>query len=146
MQRRPSPRWQGSTLIEFALILPFMLIMIAVTTEFGRAYNQYDTLAKSVREAARYLSVRAPGVDVDKAKNIVVYGNPAGTGSPVVLGLSLSNVPAPTWSTAGSYPTFNTVTVSVTGYSFVPLVGNVFGLPLNTITYGPIRATMRSPG
>lgn len=138
-------RQQGVALVEFALILPLLFIMMLITTELGRAYYQYDTLTKSVREAARYLSVRAPGVDVDKARNIVVYGNPDGTGLPVAIGLSLSHVPNPIWGMVGSYPTLNTVTVSVTGYTFVPLIGNVFGLAFDNITFSPIRATMRSP-
>jgi Flp pilus assembly protein TadG len=138
-------RQQGVALVEFALLLPFMLTMTFMVTEIGRAYYQYNTLAKSVREAARYLSVRAPNVDVNKARNIVVYGNPNGTGKPLALGLSLSNVPDPTWGTTGAYPALNTVTISVTGYRYVPLVSNVFGRAFNTITFGPIQATMRSP-
>lgn len=138
-------RQQGVALVEFALLLPFMTTMIFMVTEIGRAYYQYNTIAKSVREAARYLSVRAPNVDVDKARNIVVYGNPNGTGKPLALGLSLSNVPVPTWGTTGAYPALNTVTIGVQGYRYVPLVGNVFGRTFNTITFGPIQATMRSP-
>jgi Flp pilus assembly protein TadG len=138
-------RQRGVALIEFALLLPFMLTLIYMVTEIGRAYYQYNTIAKSVREAVRYLSVRAPNVDVDKARNIVVYGNPNGTGKPLALGLSLSNVPVPTWGTTGTYPALNTVTISVTGYRYVPLMGNVFGMRLNTLTFGPIQATMRSP-
>lgn len=138
-------RQRGVALVEFALLLPFMLMLTFTVTEIGRAYYQYNTIAKSVREAARFLSVRAQNVDVDKARNIVVYGNPSGTGAPLALGLSLSNVPAPTWGSTGSYPTLNTVTVSVTGYQFVSLAANVFGLPLGTINFGDIRATMRSP-
>jgi Flp pilus assembly protein TadG len=138
-------RQQGVALVEFALLLPFMTAMIFMVTEIGRAYYQYNTIAKSVREAARYLSVRAPNVDVDKARNIVVYGNPNGTGKPLALGLSLSNVPVPTWGTTGTYPALSTVTISVSGYRYVPLAGNVFGIAFNTITFGPIQATMRSP-
>jgi Flp pilus assembly protein TadG len=138
-------RQQGVALIEFALLMPFMLVLTFTVTEIGRAYYQYNTIAKSVREAARYLSVRAPNVDVDRARNIVVYGNPSGTGAPLALGLSLSNVQAPTWGTAGSYPALSTVTISVTGYRYVPLVSNVFGVAFNTLTFGPIQATMRSP-
>jgi Flp pilus assembly protein TadG len=145
MNRRRNPSQQGVALVEFALVLPLLLVMTCVTTEFGRAYYQYDTLTKSVREAARYLSVRAPGVDVDKARNIVVFGNPDGTGDPMAPGLSLANVPTPSWGTAGSYPALNTVTVSVTGFTFVPLAGNVFGMSLNNIVFGTIQATMRSP-
>lgn len=136
---------QGSALVELALILPFMVTIVFAITEFGRAYYEYNTVAKSVREAARYLSVRLPGVDVAKAKNIVVYGNPAGLGSPVARGLSLSNVPDPTWKVEGSLPTVATVTIMVTGYTFRPMVGGVFGMPLNAIVFGTIQATMRSP-
>jgi len=138
-------RQQGSALVEFALLLPFMLVLTFTVTEIGRAYYQYNTIAKSVREAARYLSVRAPNVDVDKARNIVVYGNPNGTGTALARGLNLSYVPSPTWSTTGSYPAMNTVTISVTGYKYVPLVSSVFGLAFQTLTFGPIQATMRSP-
>lgn len=145
MRRQRRQRQTGAALVEFALVLPMLLVMICITTEFGRAYYQYDTIAKSVREAARYLSVRATGIDEDKAKNIIVYGNPDGTGSPVFPGLTLANVSTPTHATTGSYPTVNTVTITVTGYTFVPMVSSVFGFALKNITFGPIHATMRSP-
>ena len=103
-------RERGVALTEFALTLPMLLMIMLPILEFGRAYYQYNTIAKSVRQAARYLSVRSPGIDTDKARNIVVYGNPAGSGTPLVPGLSLSNVPAPTYCTTGSYPVLNTVT------------------------------------
>ena len=138
-------REKGVALTEFALALPMLLMLMLPILEFGRAYYQYNTIAKSVRQAARYLSVRSPGVDADKARNIVVYGNPAGTGTPLVPGLSLSNVPTPTWGTTGSYPVLNTVTVSVTGYTFVPLVKGVSWIAFDGITYGSIQATLRSP-
>jgi Flp pilus assembly protein TadG len=138
-------REQGGAIVEFVLVMPLMLILIFITTEFGRAYYQYNTLAKNVREAARYLSVRAPNVNVAQAKNIIVYGNPAGSGSPVMPRLSLSNVPNPTYATIGTLPVLTTVTVTVTGYTFQPMVTSVFGFPLNAFTFSPIRATMRSP-
>jgi hypothetical protein len=132
-------------MVEFAMILPMLLILTFTVTELGRAFYQYNVLAKSVREAARYLSVRSAGVDVDKAKNIIVYGKPSGGSVPVVPGLSLSNVPDPVWSSTGAFPLINTVTVSVTGYQFTPLAASVFGLGFNNIVFSPIRATMRSP-
>ena len=138
-------RERGVALTEFALALPLLLMIMLPIVEFGRACYQYDMLAKSVREAVRYLSVRSPGVDVDKAKNIVVYGKPAGTGAPLAPGLSLANVPDPVWRTAGSYPVLNTVTVTVTGYTFVPLVKGVSWIAFDDIVLGPIQATMRSP-
>jgi Flp pilus assembly protein TadG len=136
---------RGVALIELALVLPMLIVLTALTTEFGRALHQYNTITKSVRDAARYLSMRSPGTGIAQARNLVVYGNTAGTGTPLALGLTLANVPDPTWATAGSVPTINTVTVSVTGYTFNSIFPSVFGLNLGNITYSPIRATMRSP-
>lgn len=138
-------RERGVALTEFALALPMLLMLMLPILEFGRAYYQYNTIAKSVRQAARYLSMRSPGVDVDKARNIVVYGNTAGTGTPLVPGLSLSNVPTPTYGTTGTYPTLNTVTVTVTGFTFVPLVKGVSWIAFDGMTFGSIQATLRSP-
>lgn len=136
---------QGSALVEFALVLPFLLILSFVITELGRAYYQYNTLAKSVRESVRFLSVRSPNVDVGLAKNIIVYGNPSGTGTVQLPGLSLANVADPSWKSVGTYPTFNTVTIVVSNFSYIPMVSSVFGVNLPTITFSPIQATMRSP-
>lgn len=135
----------GVALVEFALILPLLLLLTFITTEFGRAVYQYNTLTKSVRNAVRYLSVQAPGTKLTEARNLVVYGNTGGTGSPLVIGLALSNVPTPTWQTAGTVPVINTVRVRITGYVFRPLVTSAFGVSFRNLTYNDITATMRSP-
>ncbi len=73
-------RQSGVALVEFALVLPLLLLMTFVVTEYSRALYQYNTLTKSVRDAARYLSMQDPGTRIAQAKNLVVYGNPAGSG------------------------------------------------------------------
>jgi hypothetical protein len=140
-------RQRGTAIVEFALILPLLLVLTFTVTELGRAFYQYNVLAKSVREAARYLSTRTPSAsaEIAKAKNIIVYGSPNGSVNAVVPGLSLSNVPDPVWGSSGAFPAINTVTVSVTGYRFIPLAASVFGIRFDNITFSPIRATMRSP-
>jgi Flp pilus assembly protein TadG len=137
---------RGVAMIELALALPFLLVMTFIATEFGRAIYQYDTLAKSVRDAARYLSAQTPGDSnaITAGKNLVVYGNTAGTGNPLALGLTTANVPNPTWQLSGTLPVINTVTVQVTNYSFQSLMGSAFGLPFGTVNFSPIQATMRS--
>lgn len=133
--------------MEFALILPLLLILTFVTTEYSRALFQYNILTKSVRDAARYLSVYNPG-DATKfpiAKNLVVYGNPAGTGSPLVIGLTTTLVPNPVWQTAGTAPVINTVTIRVTGYVFRPLFASAFNVNFGNLAYADISATMRAP-
>ena len=136
---------KGVALVEFALVSPLLLIMTFVVTEYSRAMFQYNTLTKSVRDAARFLSTQSPGAGMTQAKNLVVYGNPAGTGAPLAIGLTLSQVPDPVWAFAGAAPVINTVTIRITGYTFTPLFGSVFGLNFGNITYADITATMRAP-
>ena len=56
-------------------MVPFLAIMLAGVTEFGRFFQTYTTMAKSTRSAARYLS-NHPFNDTEKAKarNLVVCG------------------------------------------------------------------------
>lgn len=136
---------KGAAITEFALVLPFLLILTFITTEFGRALYEYNTLTKAVRSAARYLSVRSPQSNITQAKNLVVYGNTTGNGNPLIAGLTVSNVPDPVWSSSGSFPVVNTVTVSVTNYGFKSIVPGAFGFGFGNLTFSPIRATMRSP-
>ncbi len=144
---------KGVAIVEFALVLPFLLLLTFLTTEFGRAVWEYNTLAKSVRDAARYLSTRTPSnpVDMASARNLLVYGNPAGTGNPLLPGLSLANVTPNaghpdccTWQIAGTSPVINTVTVRIHDYTFNSIFTSVLGLPFGPVTFSEITATMRS--
>lgn len=137
---------RGVALVEFTLMLPMLLLLTVIATEFGRAMYQYNTLAKSVRDASRYLSMQLPDTRITEARNLVVYGNTAGTGPPLVFGLSTSHVPDPTWQTQGSNPVITTVTIQVSGYTFQPMFSSVLGVPFfsgGVITFSDIRATMR---
>ena len=137
-------RQKGVAIVEFALILPFLLLLTFITTEFGRAVWEYNTLTKSVRDAARYLSIQTPGTHIAEARNLMVYGNLQGSGTPLALGLSTLNVPNPTWQTAGTNPVINTVTVRISGYTFNSMFTTVLGVPFGAFTFSDITATMRS--
>lgn len=139
------PRQRGVAIVEFALVLPMLLLLSAITTEFGRAMYQYNTLTKTVRDGARYLSMRAPNTSITETRNLIVYGNTAGTGTPLAPGLTTANVPTPVWQSTGANPVINTVTVQINGYTFQSMFATVFGLPFGSITYANITATMRSP-
>ncbi|RST52296.1 TadE/TadG family type IV pilus assembly protein [Variovorax sp. MHTC-1] len=140
----------GVALVELALIIPLLLLLTFITTEFGRAMFEYNVVTKSTRDAVRYLSVQTPGTHIAEARNLMVYGNLAGTGTPLARGLSLANVPAAsccTWQTAGTNPVINTVTVRISGYTFrslfISVFGVVFGDANGDIVFSDITATMR---
>jgi Flp pilus assembly protein TadG len=47
-------RRRGAVIVEFALIMPFMLLIVVGIIDFSRAYAQLNTINASLREAARY--------------------------------------------------------------------------------------------
>jgi len=84
---------RGVQLVELAIVLPLFMILFAATAEFGRYFYEYTTLSKAARVGARYLvTQKVDCVQADLARNLVVYGNTAGTGSPILPGLLTSNV------------------------------------------------------
>lgn len=80
----PAKARRGAAIVEFALILPLMLLLLAGIFEFGRAFWYYDALVKATRDAAREMSV-APlasvGTTTGRAKDDVVTAA-AGAGVP----------------------------------------------------------------
>jgi len=101
--RRNSKTWQrGAVLVEMALVTPILLAMMLLTAELARAFIDHNTLTKAVRNGARYVAANAyqgtTGVVTVGAalsaetRNLVVYGNTAGLGTPVLAGLSAADI------------------------------------------------------
>lgn len=58
LQRRPRSRGRnGSVIVEFALIVPFLFIIVFGVIDFSRAYSQLNAMNAGLREGARYASV-----------------------------------------------------------------------------------------
>ena len=93
---------RGIAMVEFAIAVPVLLLLMLVSAEAGRWLYQYNTLHKAVRDGVRYVADVAitgtTGVtDITTAKrdatrNVVVYGNPGGTGNPVLPGLTTGQI------------------------------------------------------
>lgn len=153
-------RQEGSTLVEFAIgASVFLLVMFAVI-EFGRALWIHNALADAARRAARY-AVNQPttipagtpfngtnaGLSFAAIRNVGVYGNPAGTGAPMVNNLTVDNLDV-TYSNFGVGQ--GSVTVSVTNYQHqfvVPIIGtsiamNGYQTTLTGESAGAVPATV----
>jgi Flp pilus assembly protein TadG len=135
--RRPKDA-RGIATVELAIALPVVLLLLTATVEVGRLLSQYDTLTKSVRDAARYLAANAlqgtTGVvnitpQVQSATtNLAVTGNANGTGGSLLPGLVSANV---TVTNLGA----GYVSVSA-AYTYQPILGAT----LPTFGYGPATA------
>ena len=52
---------RGQSLVEFALVLPMLLVVMLMITEFGRALYQYNVLSQAARAGARVAAVSGSG-------------------------------------------------------------------------------------
>lgn len=82
----------GAALAETIVVLPVMVIFLAGILEFGALLYTKLQVETGLREAARYMArCHATGTCSETtARNLAVYGNPQGTGSPRALGWSSS--------------------------------------------------------
>ncbi len=121
---------RGAQLAELAIVLPIFLMLFGAAAEFGRYFYEYTTLDKATRAGSRYLATAAVnGTEDAKARNIVVYGNPAGTGAPIVNGLTPAHVVI---TRSGGVPVLpQTVTVKISGYTHQPVfdLGKLIKVP-----------------
>ncbi len=59
-RRRAPGRWRredGQALLEFALVLPVLLLILTAILQFGLVFNKYITLTDAVRSGARELAL-----------------------------------------------------------------------------------------
>ena len=100
--RKPISCQRGAVLAEMALVTPILLLMMLATAEVTRAFVDHNTLTKAVRSGARYVAANAfqgttgvvfVGVALRaETQNLIVYGNTAGTGAPVLPGLTPADI------------------------------------------------------
>ena len=156
-------RQHGVALVELALTISLLLAITFGVTEFGRAIYTYNTLAKATRDATRYLSTQAAGNSISyaTATNLAVYGTPTvgSTQAPLAPGLTTgmvsicdaSNTSCTSNIAQGSNPSINTVTVTISGYTFNPVIDMMAFLrfyaggsgTLTSFPFGNISVTMR---
>jgi Flp pilus assembly protein TadG len=84
----------GAALVEFTLVLPFLLSIVFGMAEFGRFIYQYQLVLEGLRDAGRYLSRvdASNGTLQTNAINLAVTGTLDGTGAARVTGWATSDV------------------------------------------------------
>ena len=65
---------RGQSVIEFALVLPLLLVVVFGITEFGRAWMTMNVLTSAAREGCRLAVVTAPDADLVRARVRQVCG------------------------------------------------------------------------
>lgn len=113
-----SQQQRGVAAVEMALVIIPLLLIVAGIIEFGRTFWYYDALAKSTRDAARYVSNTrvSPTVGVNDTiktnAELMVVNAVNAAKVPNFTADNVDVVCDPTDCIAPNY-----VTVSITGYS-----------------------------
>ena len=133
---------RGNAMVEFALSFGLLFPVMAGVFQFGYSFYVYNLLETSVRSTARYAATRtydSPNATpssnyVTAVQNMLVYGDPAGTGNAIVPGLTTDHVRVRVNFDSG-IP--DNVTVDVAGYTIDSVLGRMTlnGKPAATFPY-----------
>lgn len=132
-------RWlsdEGAELIEFALVLPMLLLVVLGIAEFGFMFQRFEVITNAAREGARIAVL--PGYSTADVQNrvsaYVTQGRVPTTVTNPVVTVADVDIPVP-----GRLPiSARRVTVTYThSYMFLPGIGALFGSTYATV---PITA------
>ena len=138
-------RRNGNVMLEFAIGVGVLISVFAGTFQYGYTFYQYNLLKNAVMNGASYAAMRNYDSDNNQpsnafstaVKNVVVYGDPAGGTSPVIRGLTTSNVNLTpglfNGATTNQPPV--TMTVSISGYTISAVFGSTTLTNKPSVTY-----------
>ena len=105
---------RGAAVVEFALLLPVLLLLLFGIIDFGRALNAQITITQAAREGARLVALNQP--------NVVSRTQAAAVGlSPVSASVTSSCPP-------GAGQGVNATVVTSYSFSFITPVGAIAGI------------------
>jgi len=123
---------RGAALVEFALVVPLLMLMMCATIDFGLVVYTLNNLTAAAREGGRYGAVLSQ----------TVWNNPAGAQDSVQTrvqnyiagmnnGLTAAQVKA--LISVSKDPTTGIITVQISGYPYKPVTPLSTMLGLQTI-------------
>ena len=137
-------RWrsdEGAQLVEFALVLPLLLLVLLGIAEFGFMFQRYEVVTNAAREGARMAVLPGYGAaDVQaRVATFVSSGRVPTTTSPANPRVLVENVSIPV---AGGRPPISAKRVTVTytyTYQFLNALSVFFGsrgttVPLSAVS------------
>jgi len=98
-------RQDGAVAVEFALIAPILILILAGVVQFGIVYSQYQVLQGAAREGARCAAVQSAGISTCSVTDRI---------ESAALGYDLSSTPVVSVEGGGTACTLDTVGKNVT--------------------------------
>lgn len=111
---------RGAAAVEFALVLPLVLLLVCGIVDFGRMLNVQITLSAAAREGARWEALRLP------ATTGVSTASRVATAAPGIAPAPATAVPSS--CPANPAPTQNASVTATTTYTLLIPLGAISGL------------------
>ena len=157
LRRHVETRTRGQSLVEFALVLPIILLLTAIALDFGRVYLGYVNLQNMARIAANFAANNPTawtGSSTEQVKAQTKYQNQiladaAATNCdlPTVSGKKTASAPVFTDANGDGLPQIGdtaTVSLSCTFGVITPFISNVLGgtLQVSASAVFPVKSGM----
>ena len=120
---------RGATVVEFALIVPLLLVLVLGIAEFGRAFQVSGTLSSAAREGVRVMALQN-----DPAAARAAVRNAAPALDPALTNAQITITPASCPVTGTG-----TTTVRVTVTYPLPFITGFFGSGMDLTGTGVMR-------
>lgn len=131
---------RGQSLVEFALVLPVLLLLLAVTIDFGRIYLGWVNLQNVARIAANYAANNPADWNTSTYQDEINNDLQATNCTPASL-------PTPSFSSTAIGGTVS-VTVTCTFHPITPIISNILGsgIPVSALSVFPVKSGIYSSG
>ena len=141
-------RGRGQSLVEFALVLPVLLLILMVALDFGRAFFAWVGITNASRAGAAYAASwpdagwASPGAAIASDYRSQITTDLLPTNCALQ-----SPIPLPSFSGTGLGSSV-TVTLTCTFNTITPLISNIIGanIPITATTVYPVRAGLIAGG
>ena len=121
---------RGASAVEFALLLPVLLLLVLGIVEFGRGFQVSGTLSAAAREGVRVMALQN-----DPAAARTAVRGAAPTLDPALTNAQITVTPAACPTTTGATP----VNVRVTVEYPMPFLTDFFGASVDLTGTGVMR-------
>ncbi len=129
----------GNASVEFAMSFALLWSVVSGVYQLGHSLYVYNQLSVAMSNAARFAGRDTIGatksVYSNRIKNVAVYGNPEGTGEPMVKGLTAANIDVDIQEDAEAVPSNVTVGVNQFKVDGVFWSTNLVDKPYSTVRY-----------
>jgi Flp pilus assembly protein TadG len=146
---------RGAEVIEFAIVLPVLLLVVFGIIDFGFLFQRYVVVTNAAVEGARVASLPGYG-DADAQDRALEYAREGGipglaatgtpcratAGDPNQICVYVADVPLPGSTPSTTWPGKQVTVTYIYNYSYIGPIASMFGSSFNSVTLNA-RSTMR---